>query len=220
MITRRQSMLSFAASGMVLRSPTVKAGRVGLGITSALPLHHPAYGLGLSEVVSAGQLAPAPELYAWHGLLLAGQITFPGAPLFTGIPFGMGAGELRAWLGSSDGRRIWDAAWNAAGFHAIPCGVLQTRYWNGMALPFGFGQVAELAMPEQQWRRLPSAAQRAIQAGCARGMSRTVAVVAACPALTPSASTALTNDMADWMRKQVPAGIRQAYALARRTGAV
>lgn len=182
---------------------------------------------------SAGAVRLVPKAGApvRHGTLRDGSAPLMLAELLGGLPFGMPAASLAAWLNAGEGRALWDLAWRARGWRAFPCGIhtavmvirterplrtlqdvegldlvraspLVTTAWNGMvariglagsqateavaqvmengaatsreeaprfrhAIPFAFGRLLELSMPEDIWQALPEPARRAIETACA-----------------------------------------------------
>jgi hypothetical protein len=194
------------------------ASPVELGVDSAVPMDHAVPGARLGSLALRVWRAGGPVFRAGeearHGFLARGA-PFDEAPLFAGLPFGMGAAELRNWLSSAAGRQMWDAGWAHAGFHALPCAVLQVGHWNGATLPFAFGQVIEWAMPLNDWAALPAKARDAIRLACNQGMAVTGVLPGQGRALTAAASAALAADTAARLRLEVPQAARRAYAAAR-----
>src|SRR3954468_6115815 len=80
---------------------------------------------------------------------LAGDAPAPHPALlpFAGFPFGMGAAELRHWLGTADGAALWRSGFAACGAQAWPVAVATRRGGNAPAYGTA-GEVQLRAAPE------------------------------------------------------------------------
>ncbi|MGY4801022.1 hypothetical protein [Teichococcus aerofrigidensis] len=255
--------------------------------TSLIPAAHPVLGDHLDRLLERLPAGTRAELAAMggrlrHGGLLAEALPFPAAALFAGFPGGMAAEELRDWLRHPEGLRLWRQGWAEAGFHALPCGVLETPLalragpgtaaddlrpramavrpgplamaWESLpaatqgegtdaalgwdkpgwdrpgwdrlewersgprafAWPAAYGQLIELAMPAEDWRRLSGAARAQLTDACALALAEPARLEPAARPLPPALAMGLAQALGHSLALLVPEPARRAYAAARR----
>ena len=132
---------------VLLKMPVyVPLNLVGLGTTAvdlAREVEAASDGEIRIKVYGPGKLVPAEEIFnaVNRGQVQAGYITAgyqsglvgSKAAFFSSIPFGPDAPEYLAWIYHGDGRKLWQAMYDEAGFevHSIPCGMLapETSGW-------------------------------------------------------------------------------------------
>lgn len=245
---------------------------------SRIPTAHPVLGDHLDRLLQRLPGGTRAELAAMgdrmrHGGLLAEALPFPEAALFAGFPGGMAAEELRAWLRDPQGLGLWRQGWGDVGFHALPCGVLQTTLalrtgtaetiaeglrpramavrpgplamaweslpaaahgqgtdaalgWNkagwdrsgpqAFVWPAAYGQLIELAMPAEDWRRLSGSARAELTDACALALAEPARLEPAGRPLPPALAMGLAHTLGDSLAILVPEPARCAYAAARR----
>lgn len=157
-----------AASGVALATPAIAQGRSEWRMVTTWPKNMPGLGPAAQRfaerinaatdgrvsvrVHGAGELVPAFEAFdavakgdaeIYHGTESYWAGKHPGFTFFSGVPMGLLASEMDAWVLAGGGQALWDELSGRYGVKAFPCG--NTGLHMGGWLRKEVGSVADLS---------------------------------------------------------------------------
>ena len=144
----KKSLTAGAAVGAAtLAAPALSQGKIQWRMVTTWPKNFPGLGVGAENlakrindmsggrltirVYSAGEMVPALQSLdavisgtaeMSHGAAYYWQNKNPGLSFFTGVPFGMTAGEHSAWVRHLGGQQIWDEIYDQFGVQGFMSG--------------------------------------------------------------------------------------------------